>query len=296
MGALLATTLSLLATLAPAPQSVPVAVLDTGVDVDQPALASRLLERRDFIGTSAPTQHPRPDGDPDDPPGGSGHGTQVTGVLARVAPNARFLALRTCWDDDQCYQSVQAPAIDWAARRGARVVSMSWLSGPLEPELRAAIVRHPDVLFVGIPSGNGQPYDADPEDPEPCNLDAPNVLCVSTPGCGAYGRRSVDIAVPTGGLVTTRNGGGHITTTCATSYAAPAAAGVAATLFGLDPGATASDVRQAIIACARPDAAWRRRSVSGGVLDAERAAAVIGRAPRASRSATATAPPTSASR
>ena len=295
MGALLATTLSLLATLAPAPAPVTVAVLDTGVDVEQPALASRLLERRDFVGTSALTQRPRPDGDPDDPLDGSGHGTAVTGVLASVAPNARFLGLRTCWDDDQCYQSVQAPAIDWAARRGARVVSMSWLSGPLEPELRAAIVGHPDVLFVGIPSGNGQPYDADPEDPEPCNLDAANVLCVST-DCGAYGRHSVDVAVPTRGLVTTRNGGGSTTTACATSYAAPAAAGVAATLFGLHPDASASDVRRAILAGARPAPAWRRRSVSGGVIDAEGAVAAIERAPRASRSATATGPRTSASR
>ena len=296
MGALLATTLTLLATLAPAPAPVTVAVLDTGVDVQHPELAPRLVERHDFIGTRAPTQHPQPDDDPDDPLDGSGHGTLVTGVLARSAPNARFLALRTCWDEDQCYQSVQAPAIDWAARRGARVVSMSWLSGPLEPELRAAIVRHPEVLFVGIPSGNGTPYDADDEDPEPCNLDAPNVLCVSTPECGAYGRRSVDVAVPTRGLVTTRNGGGTTTTACATSYAAPAAAGVAAVLFGQYPGATASEVRRAIIAGARPDPAWRRRSVSGGVLDAERAATAIARGPRASRSATATGPRPSASR
>src|SRR4051812_20678662 len=167
---MLATILAVLAALSPAPPlqamhvpeavqrplgDVSVLVLDTGVDADHPQLAPRLLD-----GGSDLLDH---DDDPDDPPGGSGHGTQVTGVLASVAPNARFLPLRTCWDDDQCYQSIQAPAIGLAARRGVRVVSMSWLSGPLEPGLREAIAGHPDVLFVGIASGNGEPYDADPE-------------------------------------------------------------------------------------------------------------------------------------
>jgi subtilisin family serine protease len=235
----------------------PVAVLDTGIDLQDPALASHILQGvggRDFVGH---------DGDPDDPPRGSGHGSAVARALVDTAPNARLVPMRTCWDHDQCWQSIQAPAIDWAvSRAGARVVSMSWLSGPLEPGLRDAIRRHPGVLFVGIPSGNGRPYDADPEDPEPCNLDAPNVLCVSTASpsggldCGAFGARSVDVAVPTRAR------------RCATSYAAPEAAGIAAMLFGAQPYATAAQVRRAIVDGARRVGAWRGRSVSGGVIDA----------------------------
>src|SRR3954453_15377670 len=81
---------------------------------------------------------------------------------AREAPNARFVALRPCWGDDQCYQYVQASAFNWAADRGVRVVSMSWLAGaPFEDDLRTAITSHPNVLFVAIPSGNGGACDAD---------------------------------------------------------------------------------------------------------------------------------------
>jgi subtilisin family serine protease len=272
MFAALVTTLALAVGGGGQLHDVPVAVLDTGFDLQHPALAPHVLQGvpgRDFAGS---------DGDPDDPRRGSGHGTAVAGVLAGVAPNARLVPLRSCWDDDQCYQTIQARAIDWAVTRAhARVVSMSWLSGPLEPGLRRAIRRHRDVLFVGIPSGNGVPYDADHEDPEPCDLDAPNVLCVST-GCGAFGARTVDVAVPTRGIRTTLNGGGYGTTACATSYAAPEAAGVAAILFGADPHASASRVRRAIIAGARRVPAWRGRSVSGGIVDAASALRLLRRA------------------
>ena len=173
-----------------------VLVADTGLDLDDPAFAGRILPNgKDLIGTNTPGDT-KPDNDPSDPLGGSGHGTAVAGVLAAVAPNARFEALRTCWDGDQCYQYIQAEAIELAADRGVKVVSMSWLSGELEPDLRKAITSHPEMLFVGIPSGNGGSFNADPEDPQPCNA-APNV-CVSTAAdndgldCGAFGPKSVE--------------------------------------------------------------------------------------------------------
>jgi hypothetical protein len=291
-------------------QDVPVLVADTGLDLQNPDIAPRLFALPapvpapdgapatvaagapgwDLIGTTTPGDV-QPDADPDDPLGRSGHGTAVAGVLgaawnngvggAGVAPNARFVALRTCWDDDQCYQSVQAPAIDWAAARGVRVASFSWLSGPLEPGLRDAIRNHPEVLFVTIPSGNGGAYDADGDDPQPCGLDAPNVLCVSTSApddgldCGAYGPRSVDVAVPTRNTVTTVNGGGSGPIGCATSYASPAAAGVATILFGIDPSATAAEVRTAIVDSARKVPAWAGRSTSGGIVDAAAAVSLF---------------------
>jgi hypothetical protein len=286
---------------------VPVLVADTGLDLTHPDIAPRLYSLPaavpapnpdgvadpgtvaagssgwDLIGTTLPGAL-APDADPTDPAGGSGHGTAVAGVLgaawnngvggAGVAPNARFVALRTCWDGDQCYQYVQAAAIDWAAARGARVASFSWLSGPIEASLRDAISNHPEVLFVTIPSGNGFDGDIDGTDPQPCRQDAPNVLCVSTSSptdgtdCGGYGAVSVDVAVPTQNSVTTTNGGGFGPTGCATSYAAPLAAGVATILFGIDPSASAADVRSAIVDSARKVPDWAGKAVSGGIIDA----------------------------
>jgi hypothetical protein len=237
-----------------------------------------------MIGTLQPPNE-NPDSDPTDPPGQSGHGTAVAGLLgaaqnngqggAGVAPNARLIALRTCWDGDQCFGHIQPVAFRWAAQRGARVISLSWLTTPDETAIEQAIRQLDQVLFVTIPSGNGGAFNADPENPFPCNLNAPNVLCVSTSNpqdgldCGAFGPRSVDVAVPTRNSVTTQNGGGYINPTgCATSWASPTAAGVAAILFGMRPGATPTQVKAAIVQSARDVPAWNGRSISGGIVDA----------------------------
>src|SRR3954447_16377435 len=301
---------------------IPVLVSDTGLDLDHVDIAPRLFALPadtpapdpdntgnpgtvhagapgwDLIGTGDPAAL-QPDADPSDSAASGGHGALVAGLLgaawnngaggAGVAPNARFVALRTCWGDDQCYQYVQASAFNWAADRGARVVSMSWLQGPpYEADFTAAIAWHPNVLFVAIPSGNGGACDADgapggastcgdvdfDHPPMPCAMKVANVLCVSTASptdaldCGAYGVQSVDVAVPTENSTTTSRDGGFTGTGCATSFAAPEAAGIATILFGIDPSASSSDVRAAIVDSARKAPAWDGKSVSGGIVDA----------------------------
>jgi hypothetical protein len=302
-------------------QEVLVTNLDTGVDLVHPDLASRLATVP--AGTPAPTvygQPPsdpatvpaggskgwdligfadqpqdgsvKPDADPTDPPGHTGHGTAVAGLMmqawnngvggAGIAPNARLLPIRSCWDYDDCFGSVQADAVPWIAARGVRVVSMSWLSGPPGPDghwgdgLDTAIAAASNTLFIGIPSGNGGAALA-PDDRRPCGDPSPNVLCVSTSApddgldCGEYSPTMVDFAVPTNNNITTLNGGATTTTGCATSFASPTAAGAATVLFGLDPSATPAQVKAALIDSARPAAAWQGRAVSGGVLDLDAA-------------------------
>ena len=298
-------------------RQVKVMIPDTGLDLDHPDLASRLyslpkptrapnqypgqfpnvtipagVHGYDMIGNDCVPDNEVPDLDPDNPPGCSDHGTEVAGVLGAawdngvggrgIAPNARFIALRTCWDGDQCYDHIQPVAMQWAADRGARVISLSWLADR-NPKLNRVIKRNPQVLFVTIPSGNGEVFNADPTHPQPCSVKAPNVICVTVSApddgldCAAYGPKDVDVAVPTENSVTTLNGGGFGGTGCATSFASPTVAGLATILFGMDPKASGAAVKRAIIDGARKVHAWHGKSVSGGIADAARSVRLMKR-------------------
>jgi subtilisin family serine protease len=107
---------------------VRVAVLDTGVDFNHPALAGRLLPGYDFV-----------DGDLDASEGGStanssfGHGTHVAGLVALAAPGARIMPLRVLdpngvgnvWTIAAALLYAVDPDGDSSTDDGAQVVNLS---------------------------------------------------------------------------------------------------------------------------------------------------------------------------
>lgn len=109
-----------------------VAVVDSKVDVHHPDLAGQFVADRDFV--SARPQAPEV------------HGTGIAGVIAAkadngigiagIAPDARLMALRACWQTGSsdaaptlCNSLSLAQAIDFAIRHAARIINLS-LSGP----------------------------------------------------------------------------------------------------------------------------------------------------------------------
>lgn len=94
-----------------------IAILDTGVDLDHPALASRLLSGRDMIDDDAI---------PEDEPGfAQGHGTHVAGIAAQIAPGSQILPVRVLDSDGRGDAFILAYAIEWAVEQGADVINMS---------------------------------------------------------------------------------------------------------------------------------------------------------------------------
>jgi len=118
-------------------RNVRVAVVDSAIDVRHPDLAGQFQSRRNFA--------------PEHPDTPELHGTGVAGIIAAagdnrvgivgVAPGARLMALRACWQQDAsatvCNTLSLAEALHFAIDNDAQVINLS-LSGP------------PDLLLSGL--------------------------------------------------------------------------------------------------------------------------------------------------
>lgn len=102
---------------------IKVAVIDTGVDLNHPALVGKFApssEWRDYVDN---------DNVPNDEPGTNGkaygHGTAATGIILQVAPKATILPLRVLDPKGKGDLSNVVKAIDQAILSGANVINLS---------------------------------------------------------------------------------------------------------------------------------------------------------------------------
>jgi len=103
--------------------SLTVAIIDTGVDVDHPDLAAKLIPGWDFVNR---------DTNPDDD---HGHGTSCAGIVGAIANNAihvagiawgcRLMPLKVMGADGWGPDALVGDALIWAADHGAKVASLS---------------------------------------------------------------------------------------------------------------------------------------------------------------------------
>ena len=114
-------------------RGVRVAVIDSGVALDHPDLRGQVAVARDFVDGAGQASRRVAEA----------HGTAVAGVIAAragngvgivgIAPQARLLALRACWQHDAgpaaCSSFTLARALQFAIDARAQVLNLS-LSGP----------------------------------------------------------------------------------------------------------------------------------------------------------------------
>ncbi len=103
---------------------VTVAVIDSGVERDHPAVGGKLI--RSVKVEPGPT----PDVDPivsDDPEGVDvvGHGTACAGIIHALAPGADLVSIRVLGPENKGKGIVFAAGLDWAIRQGVSVANLS---------------------------------------------------------------------------------------------------------------------------------------------------------------------------
>ncbi|KQZ32773.1 hypothetical protein ASD58_08750 [Duganella sp. Root1480D1] len=137
-------------------RNVLVAVIDSGVEAGHPDLAGQVAVQENFVDGQAYIAEE--------------HGTAVAGVIAAradngigiagIAPEARLMALRACWQADsatRCNSFTLAKALNYALLHNAQVINMS-LSGPQDRLLQqlVGVAQARGVRVVGaIDPGRG---------------------------------------------------------------------------------------------------------------------------------------------
>jgi subtilisin family serine protease len=234
-------------------RNVRVAAIDSGVELDHPDLTGRVMLARNFVDARNAVAEM--------------HGTAVAGIIGAradngvgivgVAPDARLMALRACWQAPSggsaaiCSSFTLAKALQFAIDNNAQVINLS-LGGPrdrlLERLLAIAasrgtvIVAAADSRFAdgGFPASLSGVLAVAADDAQ----DAPEAIYLA-PG------RDIPTTLPgrRWGLV-----GGS-------SYAAAQVAGLVALLIDLAPDQNFQQIRETLSTSERSAAAPRQRAI-----------------------------------
>ena len=102
---------------------VKVAIIDTGIDLNHPALIEALApasEWKDYVDGDAIPQELGSLGK-----GAYGHGTNIAGIIRQIAPSATILPLRVLDETGSGYMADVISAIDWAIKMDADIINLS---------------------------------------------------------------------------------------------------------------------------------------------------------------------------
>jgi thermitase len=222
---------------------ITVAVLDTGVDPDHPALAGHLIQGFDFVDLDADPSEEGAYGQDS----AYGHGTHVAGLIALAAPDSDIMALRILKPDGTGNSWLLAQAIRYAVANNASVVNMSYSVSKrsllIDNILDLVTSLTPSPVMVAAAGNNGpstaKEYPAAERKPGllsvAASTDSDTLAEFSTRGSW------VDVAAPGAGILSCVPMNNYAAWS-GTSMSAPFVAGTAALVRALYPALSAAQV------------------------------------------------------
>jgi subtilisin family serine protease len=268
--------------------SMTMAIIDSGVQLNHPDLAGRLVPGWDFVNR---------DSDPSDD---FGHGTMVAGIAAASTNNGRGVAgatwqgrimpIKVLDSQGQADDEDIAAGIRWAVDHGASVLNLS-LGGPgegtgiLQQAVNYANSRNAVVVAAAGNDGDkGVSVATAPHYPAAC---AGVIAVGATDAAGNHASFSsygnwIDVVAP--GAVTENPARGSATTMrgstygagSGTSFSAPLVAGVAFLMRAANPNANQATISNRLIGSARDLGTAGVDAVFGaGMVDATAALAAV---------------------
>lgn len=240
-------------------KNITVAVIDSGLDLDHPAIKRSLwvneAEKNGFAGVDDDGN-----GYVDDIHGYSfidassdvtdenGHGSHVSGVISGVddseyfvgvAPDAKLMTIKSHDASGLSTKFTVISSLLYAIDNGANVINCSWSGAPEASNYSQILydvielAMHKNILVVAAAGNEGRFTDLDPV--FPAGYDVPNMISVGSVNRGSdnvsgfsnFGLKSVDIAAP-GSAIKSLDHHGSYMRLSGTSMASPHVAGLAA--------------------------------------------------------------------
>jgi subtilisin family serine protease len=242
--------------------NVLVAVVDSGIDVDHPALAGVVEKTFDALNSGE---------------GPHAHGTALAGIIAGqnrlsgTAPKVHILGARAFSTTQGSTISIIA-SIDWAVAQGARVINMSF-AGPHDPALgRVLAAAHQRNVVLVAASGN-----AGPKSPPLWPAADQHVIAVTATDYDDHlysmANRGSHVAIAAPGVdILVANPGAAYKMETGTSFSAGFVSGVAALILQRKPQLTPDAVKKVLLSTAHDLGPKGRDDQFGaGLLDAFRA-------------------------
>ncbi len=245
-------------------RGIRVAIVDTGIDAEHPALRGRVAVINDLTGEG--------------PRDLNGHGTHVAGIVAGdgeryrgVAPEATLMAAKVLRGDGSGMTSQVMAGVEWAVAQGAQVINLSLGSSgasdgndPLSQTCDAAIARG---VVVCVASGNDGPRGGSVGSPGAArrvitvgaSTDQDAVADFSSRGPTADERVKPDLVFPGYGIISCRARGTTMgrpvddlyTEASGTSMATPHASGTVALLLQARPALTPAQIKALLVSSAK---------------------------------------------
>jgi len=271
-----------------------VAVIDTGVDYTHPDLRENAWvneaelngvpgvddDGNGYVDDIHGYDFANDDGDPMDD---NNHGTHCAGTIAAkgnnglgvvgVSWNAKIMGVKFLTGSGSGSLANAVKSIDYVTQSPAFFSSNSWGGGPASQAMKEAIQRAGEKgkLFVAAAGNSSSNNDTTPQ--YPASYDSDNIISVaaidrrgSLANFSCYGKTTVDIAAPGVDIVSTILGGGTKSYS-GTSMATPHVAGAVALVKSLFPNWTGEQIKERILATARPNPRISSHVATGGNLD-----------------------------
>lgn len=215
---------------------IKVAIVDTGIDLTHPDLASNI---KGGVNTINSRKNANDD---------NGHGTHVAGITAAlnnsigvvgVGPVASLYAVKVLDRNGSGFLSDVIEGLEWAVANGMQVVNMSLGTDSDIQSFHDAVVKvnQAGIVQVGAGGNDGAAVDFPGAYPEVIGVAAVQKNSDGTLSVASFTSRGgeVDLSAPGVGILSTYKGGSY-TTLSGTSMATPHVTGVAALVLTTLPG------------------------------------------------------------